>query len=103
MFRLITILLMLAICFLGGMLYGVDHKKSTQPEVPHHSIDIQPEIKSPSNTDSAKVQQTAVEQQPSPAREQLLTEKTASILEAGMKGFFEIIVQLMYQFAKLFF
>ncbi|TQS74594.1 hypothetical protein DX933_11710 [Ornithinibacillus gellani] len=103
MFRLITILLLFAICFLGGVLYGVDHSKSTQPEVPDAAIEIPQKTKTPTNKSTATVEQTAVEQQPSPAREQLLTEKTASILEAGMKGFFEIIVQLMYQFAKLFF
>lgn len=32
-----------------------------------------------------------------------LTQKTASFMEAGVKGFYEAIVQIMYQISQVFF
>lgn len=101
MTRAVIILLLLAVCFLAGVVYGnnggdednpigstpltepaeqfVEKEVQPAPDRQHETVTTEPELPAP------------------------VTEKTASVLEAGITSFFEAVVTILHQIAELFF
>lgn len=105
MLRFFVVLLLLIICFLGGALYGMDHYGLSAEES---------ETGEESLTESARkktIETKELEEALQEDRTMIVdvdvsehyTQKTASALEAGVKGFFEVIVKILYQISQLFF
>ncbi|NBJ68575.1 MULTISPECIES: hypothetical protein [Clostridia] len=99
MTRAVIVLLLLAVCFLAGVVYGNNGGEegivpTTLTETDEHAIEkeVQP---APDGQHEALSTQPEM---PAPA-----TEKTASVLEAGITSFFEAVVTILHQIAELFF
>ncbi|WP_042223407.1 hypothetical protein [Oceanobacillus manasiensis] len=106
MLRSIIVVLLLAVFFLTGMLYGL-HKDeaSTLLEPKAEQLDEpEAEVTATSDEDEEEIEETkkpaSTIQMAEPSN---LTQKTASVLEAGVKGFYEAIVQIMYHISQIFF
>ncbi|WP_249871046.1 hypothetical protein [Oceanobacillus saliphilus] len=98
--RFIVVLLMMAVFFLSGVVYGVNKEQGIQyvTEAPEE-IRVEEENVARIETISQPVSQPHITE----ATPVQYTQKTASILEAGVKGFFEFLMEMMYQIAQLFF
>ncbi|SHG70541.1 MULTISPECIES: hypothetical protein [Virgibacillus] len=103
MARAMIVLLLLAVCFLAGVVHGnngVGHEEAdsvfqAQDVIGSDELDNEKNIKS--------VAERNPEQQVQPDVPAPSTEKTASVLEASITGFFEAVVTILYQIAELFF
>lgn len=98
MVRSFIVLLLLAVFFLAGTLYGMDRgdvaakdEKIASVEVPNNNEQAET-IKKAEETNTIKIQETGH-----------FTEKAASFLEAAVTGFYEVVVQILYQVSQLFF
>ncbi|API90588.1 MULTISPECIES: hypothetical protein [Virgibacillus] len=101
MTRAVIVLLLLAVCFLAGVVYGNNGGEEDNPIVPTNVTEsderaIEKEVQSA--PDSQHEVLTTQPEMPAPA-----TEKTASVLEAGITSFFEAVVTILHQIAELFF
>lgn len=102
----IVILLLLLLFFMSGMMFGADRTEEASPEVsPVNPI----EAKETETVQSVAIQTSTVQNNQSPADVEYksasthFTQKMASFIEGIVKGFYEIIVQLLYQVAQLFY
>lgn len=102
MIRSFIVLLLLAVFFLSGMLYGVDRGNSETPSVEKENNVVETVEDEPGlyDHDSNTAELTA---ELSKTEQQNFTQQTASFLEAGVKGLYDVIVHILYQFAQLFF
>lgn len=102
MMRSFIILLLLIVVFLAGMLIGIEREESIR------SNHISPELNEVEQIDQI-VHWEAYEEQ-SIIEEQMLniegpehtTQKLATFLESGVKGFYEIIVDVLFELSSLF-
>lgn len=105
MLRSIVVLLLLAVFFLTGMLYGLHKDEAIILEEPkaeqldESKEDLPVSGNEKGKEDSPDISSTSLQME-EPTN---LTQKTASIMEAGVKGFYEAIVQIMYQISQVFF
>ncbi|MEC5422200.1 hypothetical protein QGM71_01665 [Virgibacillus sp. C22-A2] len=100
MVRSFVVLLLLAVFFLTGVLYGMD-----RGEISLHD-EATKEVELVESQELASTQMVLVEQEldnHNMEEAEHFTQKTASFLEAGVKGFYEVIVQILYQVSQLFF
>lgn len=101
MARSFIVILLLAVFFLTGMLYGMDNNdiaindESGQSGSPDQAVVIEEEVETIESTSSIDVMDR---QEPVH-----FIQKAASFLEAGVKGFYEVVVQILYQVSQLFF
>ncbi|MBP2078140.1 hypothetical protein [Oceanobacillus polygoni] len=100
--RFIVILLLLAVFFLSGIVYGMNQE---EPQAIDNDTAVVDVIEDTEEQESSVETVTIPVSQPmadadAPAQ---YTQKTASILGAGVKGFFELLMQVLYQTAQLFF
>lgn len=111
MVRSFVILLLLIVVFLGGMLLGIDREKSAGL----NEIDLPNHTESPIADHQEK---SAVEKDDNLEKEVILvdnsnngqvvaspehaTQKIASFLETGVKGFYEVVVEILYHVTSLF-
>jgi len=112
MLRFFTAILMLTIFFLVGMVFGMSQETGDRSTSKDHSEAVQDyqltnqeenEINS-SDIESEPKQDDVGELDSQNATMSLtLTQKTASFLEKGIKGFSEVIVGILHQIALLFF
>ncbi|ASN05178.1 hypothetical protein [Virgibacillus necropolis] len=93
----IVILLLLLLFFVSGMLFGVerDQLEFTSPKV--ETIDVN-KVSESQETISPLSENNEYKQAPDH-----FTQKMASFIEGIVKGFYEIIVQLLYQVVQLFY
>ncbi|WP_404453071.1 hypothetical protein LG329_02830 [Virgibacillus necropolis] len=101
----IVVLLLLVLFFVSGMLFGVEHDRTefTLPNV--ETIDeeepnVQPEADIQGSPVNEKVTVDSSEYKEAPVH---FTQKMASFIEGIVKGFYGIIVQLLYQVVQLFY
>ncbi|MFC4022739.1 hypothetical protein ACFOUV_02770 [Oceanobacillus longus] len=99
MMRLFVVLLLLAVFFLSGTVFGMNQDSPSVLEM-NEETNIQEDP-----VPVAEKEIVSVSSQPGLNETSSIqnTQKTASVLEAGVKGFFEILMALMYQIAQLFF
>lgn len=101
MARSFIVILLLAVFFLTGMLYGMDNndiaikEESGQSEELDQTVGLEEEQVETVETSSIDVMERA-----EPVH---FVQKAASFLEAGVKGFYEVVVQILYQVSQLFF
>lgn len=109
MVRSFIVLLMLTVVFLAGMVLGVDRGQSAiNPDV-----DVEQEVEVPEPSENKQmIEKERIVQAEEASNEEIvdaeeepmhLTQKTASLLETGVKGFYEMVVQMLYQISQLFF
>ncbi|MGY0694329.1 hypothetical protein ACW2QC_16365 [Virgibacillus sp. FSP13] len=101
MVRSFITLLLLAVCFLTGMLLGIDRG---QDDNAHQEEEIKEVIVSDKDVeqdtnDTIEIESETPTNIDSPAS---FTQKMASFLEVGIKGFYEMVVMIVYQIAQLF-
>ncbi|RKQ37839.1 hypothetical protein [Oceanobacillus halophilus] len=102
--RTFIILLLLAVFFLSGTLYGMNQSSEVE------EIDFAKENKVV-NVDESSVpedseviiSQTATDDVMNMEENIHLTNNAASFLETSVQGFFEIVVGVLYQIAEIFF
>lgn len=102
----IVILLLLLVFFMSGMMFGVerDHTEYTSPEVSSVGVNE-------ADSQNANVMQTSAEieggrfetSEYKQTTSSHFTQKMASFIGGIVKGFYEIIVQVLYQIAQLFY
>lgn len=113
MIRSFMMLLVLVVVFLAGMLFGVEkgqhltnnHFEEQTKDSKEDQTDAETEVKKETNeSEEKKDSQGNHENQYSDiSNNEYFTHKTASFLEKGVKGFYNIIVEVMYQFSNIFF
>lgn len=98
--RSFVVLLMLVIVFLVGMIIGIEREQVTSNEKDDEQVE---EISIVSiEHEEANIPEASTSQEDID-KSLHLTQKTASVLETSIKGFYNIIVEILYQFSKLFF
>ncbi|MEN1969345.1 hypothetical protein WMZ97_14870 [Lentibacillus sp. N15] len=101
MVRALITLLLLAVFFLSGMLFGIDHGQQEKQVEPIEKTD-----QMEANINDKNVETIEVANEPRPDVEDTSghsTQKLASFLGGIIKGFYEIVVMIFYQFAEIFF
>lgn len=113
--RTLVVLLLLIVCFLGGALFGINKnelsmftKADGEVGVIEHTA-VQ-ERQDETNSNKANEDAPSVEQQdhiqatvPGIDGPENTTQKTASMLETVIKGFYDLVVEILYQFSEVFF
>jgi len=106
MLRSFIVFLMLIVVFLGGMLVGIDRGQIVVNHDDKQEVDISAEQNENKQTEDKKriVKVEENDEYLTDSDEPMhLTQKTASLLEAGVKGFYEVVVQILYQISQLFY
>lgn len=97
--RTITILLLFAVCFFSGVTYGTFANNHT-PTQPKEMRVMEEEVfihEDPPVTETEEIETYHIEDQ------DYLVNKTASRMEKIVSVFYEIIIEIMYKIANLFF
>ncbi|ALX48134.1 hypothetical protein [Lentibacillus amyloliquefaciens] len=100
--RTLVILISLVLFFLTGFVMGMDRTHQENDEVSHVAEDV-------SDSETMEARQVVVEQERGPDHTKEIeeqghfTQKAATFLESGVKGFFELIVNMAYQLVRVFF
>jgi hypothetical protein len=102
MIRSFIVLLLLAVFFLSGMLYGIDQGNIAAPAPVMEDQQKENESEEIVFFNYEKPEAANSEMLES-VEENNFTQQTASFLEAGVKGVYDVIVHILYQIAQLFF
>ncbi|WP_042146016.1 hypothetical protein [Paucisalibacillus sp. EB02] len=111
MAKFVSVLLLLVVCFLVGTLVGIDHKgksilpaanTKTKTEVIESTPEVQQTVKQQTQ-ETENVNQQSVAEELSASSTDHLSQKTASFLEVIVQGFYDLIVQILYQISQLFY
>jgi len=100
--RSFIVLLLLVVVFLTGMLIGMEKKEgryANHLSSEEHVIDQTEKLK---EWDVYDEQPMIEEQMLAFEAPEQTTQKVATLLETGVKGFYEIVVDLLFQISSLF-
>lgn len=101
--RTLIIFLLLAVCFLGGVVFGMD-RDSFADEDEHAPIEENKEIVDMTEEQEEIPVESSVHQQAAALDEPVyFTQKLASFLGSAVRGFYEGIVQVLYFISEQFF
>lgn len=111
MLRFLISLLLLVVVFLSGMIIGIDRGKDQESNIVQQEVEIVPNhIDGETNehvlsTDSSDTQNEQIINNDilNNDKEVFMTQKVAAFLETGIKGFYELIVNILYQISSLFY
>ncbi|MEW9675820.1 hypothetical protein ABRT01_06505 [Lentibacillus sp. L22] len=103
MVRAVITLLLLAVFFLSGMLYGIDHGQEAKTVQQEEQVQEQDSSKADVNKQEVETIEVNNEPEPEMDTSAHLTQKTASFLGDIIKGIYEMVVMIFYQFAQVFF
>ncbi|MEN2465033.1 hypothetical protein [Ornithinibacillus sp. FSL M8-0202] len=110
MFKFISVVLLLVICFLVGAIVGVDHTGKQVPATDTRTgsevVEASSQIQQTTNDKSENpeiVNQTTITEELSVSNPDQLSQKTASFLEVVVQGFYDLVVEILYQISQLFF
>jgi predicted PurR-regulated permease PerM len=108
MFRFISVLLLLVVCFLVGAIVGIDYTGNGDTILPvkTEAQEASAPVKKTANEQPSKtesVNKQTVAEELSHTNENHLSQKTASFLETIVKGFYDVIVEILYSVSQLFF
>jgi hypothetical protein len=102
MVRFLITLLLIAVFFLGGMLLGVDRGQPADGDL--EKSEVKEVIVTDTDIDDGQASEQTVQETPVDIDEPShFTQKVASFLETVLKGFYEMVVMIFYQFAEQFF
>lgn len=99
--RSLVVLLLLALFFLAGMVLGIDRGQNTVE--PIQKIEKSVNREKAEEKQVVVVDQTTNEDVITAEAPVQLTQKTATFLEAGVQGFYELTVEIIYQIVQVFF
>lgn len=102
MIRSFIVLLLLVVVFLSGMLVGIDREKNVTASDPHIMVSKPETPKDNMELEGDTSEQASVKQELKIEGPEQSTQKMASFLEAGVKGFYEVVVEVLYQISSLF-
>lgn len=100
--RSFIVLLLLTVVFLSGMLIGMDRKEESHANNIPSEMNVIEQTDNLAYGDGYEEQPVIVEQIIEIEGPAQTTQKIASFLEAGVKGFYEIIVEVLFQVSSLF-
>jgi biopolymer transport protein ExbD len=111
MAKFVSVLLLLVVCFLVGTLVGIEHNGKSILPVSTNATNTEEKVSTPEvkQTANQKTQETEIVNQQTVAEElsasstDHLSQKTASFLEVIVQGFYDLIVQILYQISQLFY
>ncbi|HLS07631.1 hypothetical protein [Lentibacillus sp.] len=100
--RSLIILLSLVVFFLTGLIIGIDrgHQGDDYAPVDEAAEQEEQQILAEKN---ASDRETLDNEMTTPDTQEHFTHKTASFLEASVKGFYELVVGIAYQLVQVFF
>ncbi|WP_284140453.1 MULTISPECIES: hypothetical protein [unclassified Virgibacillus] len=103
--RSFVVLLLLVICFLGGMLVGMDKINEVGNAQLNEGVtkDAQDEMVEPTKEESDIVTQQVNTVSVDDRLPTHFTQKTAAFLEKSVNHFYEAVVNILYQITQLFF
>lgn len=110
MSKFISVVLLLVICFLVGAIVGMEHNpktilaneteaKSETDKADEKGNDT--EVKSSGEVEV--VNEDTVAQEIANSNNEHLSQKTASFLEGMVQGFYDLVVEVLYQLSQVFF
>lgn len=101
--RSFVFLLLLVIVFLTGMILGIDRDQNDQSKdrekIEELSLDAEIVDYETRVDEHVIMTEESIDMEASPH----FTQKLASFLEAAVKGFYEVIVEILYRISTLFF
>lgn len=97
--RTMTMILLLAVCFFGGVTYGTFEKNNIQQDeqVEEQSVVIAEPIVENIENDLQTIEINETEEKDP------VVNKSAALLEKIVTSLYEIVIQFMYKIANLFF
>lgn len=100
--RSFIVLLLLVVVFLTGMLIGLERKEGMRSNNITSEIHVVEQVDQLTQSELHE-DQSMIEKQPFEVGEQeQTTQKVAAFLEAGVKGVYEVIVEVLFQVSSLF-
>lgn len=99
MVRSVIYLLLLIIVFLSGMLLGIDREGEIISDEMMRQDITSPPAQVTATSDQEEIPNYVLDIDTNPH----FTQKMASFLETGIKAFYEIIVEILYQISRMFF
>lgn len=112
MVRSTVFLLLFIIVFLTGIVYGSNQDTKDYTNQPEENVEDVYDDENGNDAeeiDALTINEELIEandgyiESAIPHQSLTLTQKTASFLEVGVKGFYNVVVDVLYQFSKLFF
>lgn len=106
MVRTFIVFLMLLVVFLAGILLGVERGQFASSSDPEKEAVLQEDNMDEQTVEDRQIEEKEIEEEnylTDPDGKTHLMQKTASFLETGVSGFYDVIVQMLYQFSSLFF
>ncbi|RDW19246.1 hypothetical protein CWR48_09385 [Oceanobacillus arenosus] len=103
MVRTFIVILLLAVFFLAGTLYGTDRNLITMNNETTENIEQTTIKQEPIVTESEVVSEVVTGNIMEMGKQDHLIPKVASFLEGAVTGFYEIVVEVLYQIAQIFF
>ncbi|SFD55731.1 hypothetical protein SAMN05216238_102197 [Lentibacillus persicus] len=100
--RTLVVLLSLIVFFLTGLITGMDRTQQENDRDTYTAEEV-------SDTETIEEETVVIEQEAptnnteEPAGALHLTQKAAGLLESAVTGFFELVVNMAYQLAEVFF
>lgn len=103
MVRSLILLLLLVGVFLSGILIGIDREESIYANHISPEANVVMPIEHIEYWEVHEEEQFLIEEQGLNTEDpEQATQKVAAFLEAGVKGFYEVIVEILFQIASLF-
>lgn len=97
MVRSFIVLLLLAVFFLAGTVYGTDRGNNAINNEKVETIEMSDNMEQMVMAETSEIDSSEITEPTHP------TEKAASIMGAAVTGFYEVVVQILYQVSQLFF
>lgn len=99
--RTLVVLLSLVVFFLTGLITGMDRTHQENDRETYTAEEV-------SDTETIEEETVVIEQEATPNNTEPagalhLTQKAAGFLESAVTGFFELVVNMAYQLAEVFF
>ncbi|MGM8364634.1 hypothetical protein ACLIBG_04025 [Virgibacillus sp. W0181] len=99
MVRAFIVILLFALFFLSGMVFGIDQNKQSADK----NVEVVEKEEELMDDTPIIVEELVPEQAAVITGQEHFIQKVASFLEKGVRAFYELVVHVMYQFTKLFF
>lgn len=110
MSKFISVVLLLVICFLVGAIVGMEHnpKSILANETEAKTVSVESDEEKHKMEDNGAndveiMNEEAVAQELANTNQEHFSQKTASFLEEVVQGFYDLVVEVLYQLSQVFF
>ncbi|MFC2948406.1 hypothetical protein [Virgibacillus sediminis] len=100
--RTVIVILLLAVFFMGGMVYGMERSSYSEPVQKQEEFNYVAEGEVIEENQPDKYVHTPGREALSMEEPEHFTHRAASVLEVAVRGFYEAIVAIMYGISELF-